>query len=54
MSEKERRESILTYVVTHYGMEHPYVISIARMIESNVSTKTIIATLRGLLMMEAL
>ena len=54
MSEKERRESILTYAVAHYGVEHPYVISIARMIESNVSTETIIATLRGLLMMEAL
>ena len=54
MNEKEKRENILTYAISHYGMEHPYVISIARMIESNVSTETIIATLKGLLMMEAL
>lgn len=45
------KEKYLNKAIQIFGFEHPYAISIATMIENNVSSETIEKTLEGLIKM---
>jgi hypothetical protein len=48
------KEKYLDMIIAVFGFEHPYTISIATMIESNVSDNTIKQTVEGLIAMRSL
>lgn len=48
------KEKYLDMIISVFGFEHPYTISVATMIEKNVSTETIKKTVEGLIMMHSL
>lgn len=47
-------EKYLDMIIAVFGFEHPYTISVATMIETQVSEETIKATVEGLLEMQSL
>jgi len=47
-------EKYLDMIIAVFGFEHPYTISIAIMIENNVSEETVKNTAEGLLKMRSL
>lgn len=47
-------EKYLDMIITVFGFEHPYTISVATMIETQVSEETIKNTVEGLLEMRSL
>ena len=46
-----KKSDILNIIINIFGFEHPYTITIASMIEKNVSFETIQKTAEGLLKM---
>ena len=48
---KMKKSDILNIIINIFGFEHPYTITIASMIEKNVSFETIQKTAEGLLKM---
>jgi len=51
---EKKKEEMLDEMIRFWGFEHPYTISIATMIETNVSIKTIEQTVKGLIKMNSL
>ena len=47
-------EKYLDMIIAVFGFEHPYTISVAMMVETQVSEETIKTTVEGLLEMESL